>query len=36
MPLSYPHGPINTGVGLRPEADAEGRVVKEFAGAERV
>ncbi len=36
MPLSYRHGPINMGVGLRPEADTEGRVVRGFAGAERV
>jgi hypothetical protein len=36
MPLSYRRRPINSGVGLHPEEDAEGRAVREFAGAERV
>lgn len=36
MPLSFRQGPINTSVALHPESDAEGRLVREFAGAERV
>jgi uncharacterized protein with PIN domain len=36
VPLSYRQGPINSRVGLHPESDVEGRVVREFAGAERV
>lgn len=36
MPLAGRHGPINRGVSLHPEADVEGRALKEFAGVERV
>lgn len=36
MPLQGRYGPINTGVGLHEETDADGRAVKEFAGLERV
>ena len=36
MPLPGRYGPINRGVGLHEEADAEGRAVREFAGVERV
>ncbi len=38
MPLQGRHGPIpiNRGVRLHDEADADGRAVKEFAGLERV